>query len=130
MGITFTYLVYFLTYSLNPQNLKKPSTISSNPFNNLHSTRQSLSQNTVTKHLISKETSTVSINFDKLKNDAAQQRLDEDKFKMRKNTFAVMDESHESNEEMKLFEEEDESMNKEDEEIYGGLGLWLRGQIA
>jgi hypothetical protein len=29
-----------------------------------------------------------------------------------------------------LFEEEDLSLLKDDEQIYGGLGLWLRGQIT
>ena len=86
--------------------------------------------------MLTKEVNTASINFeDKLKMDSVQQqhRFDDNLIKLRKNTYAAMDDSLESqvsDEDMKLFKEEDQSMKREDEEIYGGLGLWLRGEIA
>ena len=37
--------------------------------------------------------------------------------------------NHFTEEDLKLFHEEDQSMKKDDEQLYGGLGLWLRGQM-
>ena len=53
---------------------------------------------------------------------------------MKKNTFGEREftdyNKYPTEEDKKLFEEEDQSLLKDDEQIYGGLGLWLRGQIT
>jgi hypothetical protein len=91
MGATLTYLAYFLTQSSNQNslkdNVKSKSDISTNPFNYLPQTPTN-ERNTLTKHLITKQSRVSSINFEKKPNIGGGSAVKESEHELfKKNTY-------------------------------------------